>query len=1246
MSHNGGPMRPIQLILVAACAISLCACSNTPKGPTRSVDTPDGVKATVDRGLKLTWSGDADAQLPLSLTASDGTGLQLISLGARAVVDGPLALTELHMVFDNPEDRQREGRFEITLPPSAAISRFAMRIDDHWQEAEVVERQKARAAYEDFLHRKQDPALLEKKAGNQFRARVFPIAAGAQKEIIVSYSEQLSDDAPYRLALAGLPTVERLDVEILVPGEGRKVRKAKARTRKPTDLKDVQLSLDQDTGTQGLRFETLAMGRVRPKLKLSPAPLSHLTIAFDTSGSRALGYAGQVQRLSALIGALRKSGGDFPLRLVAFDQDVAEIYAGKASGFGKAQTQALTDRMALGASNLSRLLDWLAANASDAKGGRVVLYGDGVVTAGEQDAAELHKLAAALGDRGYARLDAVVDGGIRDEAALRGLVNAGLSSAGVMLEAQAPDVAARLLSQTRSGVKISVPGAEWSWPTTADGLQDGDELLVFAHLPIDTEMRVVLEGIDDAPKPLSLRETHKPLLERAWVGSDIARMTQKLAHPDTDAEKKKKLSARILELSVQHRVLSDLTALLVLETEQDYERFSIDRNALTDILTVGSKGVELRGRGALAKKTLSRTFVRKSPTVTPRGQEDEDDSAEIEEADGNAHAARATEEEGQMPRRAADRAEAAVPPPAMERTEAMEQVPADEPAARRARKRAAPAGAPATAAGADPLSALGALMGDSIGDNFGYGGLGLQGTGRGGGGTGEGTIGLGNVGAIGRGAGGGTGSAYARGSGGFRGRSAAVPRIRTGNADVRGSLSKEVVRRIIRRHINEVRFCYEQGLHRKPSLQGDVAVKFIIAPTGNVQTSAVASSTISDGRVERCIATAVRRWRFPTPEGGGIVVVTYPFNLQATGGGGAPSRARMRRRPAAIAVEPPRPPAQRQDPPAENAYSGSFAEAMTLLADGEVEAARQLALAWRKESPGDVLALIALGESFEASEQPVQAARVYGTLIDLFPSRADLRRMAGERLDRLGEAGQALALDSYRVAVEQRPDHPSSHRLYGYALLQEGRFADAFAAMQAGFSRDYPDGRFADVTHILGEDLGLIAAAWLAAEPDVKDALLQKLEGLGLSLATKPSTRFVLHWETDANDVDLHVYDKDSDHAFYSHQQMASGGRLYADVTTGYGPECFAIGGKPGAYPYTLQAHYYSRGPMGYGMGKLQIVQHDGKGKLFMQHRPFVVMNDKAYVNLGTLEGPLPSVDRPRPVKKIAKGYVPPAPEL
>jgi hypothetical protein len=52
------------------------------------------------------------------------------------------------------------------------------------------------------------------------------------------------------------------------------------------------------------------------------------------------------------------------------------------------------------------------------------------------------------------------------------------------------------------------------------------------------------------------------------------------------------------------------------------------------------------------------------------------------------------------------------------------------------------------ALGVNPENALGLLMGNQIGDSFGYGSLGLRGTGRGGGGEGRGTVGLGSLGAL------------------------------------------------------------------------------------------------------------------------------------------------------------------------------------------------------------------------------------------------------------------------------------------------------------------------------------------------------------------------------------------------------------------------------------------------------------------------------------------------------------------
>ncbi len=192
-----------------------------------------------------------------------------------------------------------------------------------------------------------------------------------------------------------------------------------------------------------------------------------------------------------------------------------------------------------------------------------------------------------------------------------------------------------------------------------------------------------------------------------------------------------------------------------------------------------------------------------------------------------------------------------------------------------------------TALGSDAMSALGSLMGTDIGDDFGFGGLGLRGTGRGASGTGLGTVGLDTLGTLGHGAGcaGGCGgsSRYGRSTGTLRRRASHVPnriRIDGGNANVHGSLAREVIRRVIRRHRNEVRFCYEQGLQSQPDLEGRVTTRFVISPTGTVTTSLVASSTVRHPPTEQCIVRAIRRWTFPSPDNGGIVSVTYPFVLQ------------------------------------------------------------------------------------------------------------------------------------------------------------------------------------------------------------------------------------------------------------------------------------------------------------------------------------------------------------------------------
>ncbi len=174
-------------------------------------------------------------------------------------------------------------------------------------------------------------------------------------------------------------------------------------------------------------------------------------------------------------------------------------------------------------------------------------------------------------------------------------------------------------------------------------------------------------------------------------------------------------------------------------------------------------------------------------------------------------------------------------------------------------------------------NALGGLQGGAgMGDAHGVGGLGSRGTGPGGGGTGLGLGGLGTKGG-GRGRGG-------MGNIDLGGRGKATTRIIPGRTTVVGGLSKEVIGEVIRRHWNEIKYCYERELQKDPNLQGKVEVTFTIDGTGGVSEAAASQDTVgTNGAVGNCMVQRVRRWKFPEPKGGGQVLVNYPWVFRAAG---------------------------------------------------------------------------------------------------------------------------------------------------------------------------------------------------------------------------------------------------------------------------------------------------------------------------------------------------------------------------
>lgn len=95
-----------------------------------------------------------------------------------------------------------------------------------------------------------------------------------------------------------------------------------------------------------------------------------------------------------------------------------------------------------------------------------------------------------------------------------------------------------------------------------------------------------------------------------------------------------------------------------------------------------------------------------------------------------------------------------------------------------------------------------------------------------------------------------------------------------------GSLDKDGISQVIRKDLDNVRDCYEHALARQPDLAGRVVVQFVIGGKGIVSDSRLASSTLGAKDAEVCIAELTCRWRFAPTNGGGPVIVTYPFSFK------------------------------------------------------------------------------------------------------------------------------------------------------------------------------------------------------------------------------------------------------------------------------------------------------------------------------------------------------------------------------
>ncbi|MBQ7177450.1 MAG: DUF2135 domain-containing protein [Victivallales bacterium] len=113
--------------------------------------------------------------------------VQVTDVEIEANVDGVLTETKVTMTLHNPNGRILEGELNFPLPAGATVAGYALDINGKMVDGVIVEKEKARAVFDEVVRQGVDPGMAEQVGGNMFRTKVYPINANGDRRVSVRY---------------------------------------------------------------------------------------------------------------------------------------------------------------------------------------------------------------------------------------------------------------------------------------------------------------------------------------------------------------------------------------------------------------------------------------------------------------------------------------------------------------------------------------------------------------------------------------------------------------------------------------------------------------------------------------------------------------------------------------------------------------------------------------------------------------------------------------------------------------------------------------------------------------------------------------------------------------------------------------------------------------------------------------------------------------------------------------------------
>jgi Ca-activated chloride channel homolog len=508
-----------------------------------------------------------------------------------------------------------EADYLFPLPKGAAFQDLKLSINGELVSGEAMNANQARQIYEQIVRQRRDPALVEWVGYGLLRTRIFPIAPGEEKKVVVrfqsvaeregdalridyfrgtqaeqgmpasgfegrtSFTLNYPSDSQYGNAYSpthSLVTTRSGSMrEVSVDGEGREITLLVPvrRTTEPS----ISVLTYAPAGENGFALITLSPPAITPRITNRD-----VTLVLDVSGSMSGVKIRQAQSAGKqLLASLRPSDR---FRLVDFSTDVRTFrddFAYATAENIREASRYLESLDASGSTNISSALEEaLRPAVSPGRLGLVLFVTDGQPTVGERDPETIAARVAAL--RGSRRMftfgvGADLNVALVERLALEGRGTAQFVRPNESVERAVSIVVSRLTNPVVTDMRVYADGVRLlkTQPAQPSDIFAGQDFVMLTRYDHDGTTRLHFEGrTADGPVhwtsrvgfPASSRENS--FVARLWATQRIGYLSAEKRRNGGSGE----VDDEIKELGERYGIPTEFSSYLVVEPGMDFRR--------------------------------------------------------------------------------------------------------------------------------------------------------------------------------------------------------------------------------------------------------------------------------------------------------------------------------------------------------------------------------------------------------------------------------------------------------------------------------------------------------------------------------------------------------------------------------------------------------------------------------------------------------------------------------------------------